>query len=131
MYLVIIKKFQSDLNERPYYTFQIEHLQSIDYQLMSKDWSVIDCVPVKGGGFEVHFGGEHSDVNSSDGFEYRVKAVALCPDSERAIEMAANLSDFVSHIDDYDTDRSPCAAPKNCLYMYIDNMVMADNPVIA
>ena len=131
MYLVIIKKTQSDLDKSPSYPFQIERLQSIDYQLISKEWSVIDCIPVKGGHFEVHFGGENSNVNSADGFEYRVKAVALCHDPAAAIEMAAHLSDYVLSIDEYGTDRAPTPAPKNCLYLYIDNMVGSDSPVIA
>ena len=127
MYLVTINKFENEVNDgiEIQHTFSIEQLQAIDYQLKSSTWSVLDCVPSKGGTFEVHFGGDDSNVrNSFGGIEYRIMAVYLCPCSASAIDAATNMVEFF----DDGCESTFCLDMITGTCLYLEGIVPPDKP---
>jgi len=85
MYLVIVEKRIVDKSFQ--FPVRFEKLQSFSYQLKSEGWSVLDCVPAKGGLFEVHYGrstGSPIDIEGD-----KVFCVMLAHDKYSAIGCAA------------------------------------------
>ena len=87
MYLVQIieKKVSDKWVESP----SIEKLQAFEFQLFSPEWCALDCIPEKGGSFEVHYG--HKMGQPLDDDSDRVVAVMIAPDSATALSCAARV----------------------------------------
>ena len=126
MYLVQMLKFKTDDGDY-YLSPKLERLQAFEYQLLSKKWSVIDCIPEKGAGFEVHFGGKNSEVWSDDGLEYTVAAVCVAADTLLALKTVGLMQLWLQNDTLQEDDINEHILEQDgILLMYVEDAVDSD-----
>lgn len=120
MYLIeVIRVKQGD---EIHYLPKIEEISAFQYQLRSDSLSVLDCESKSGHDFEVHYGKDSLDHGpcAEDCVTF---AVAIAPDSERAIKCACMLSmDCQPSPDDFIPVSDECEdfnkMPVGCVLMW-------------
>ena len=123
MYLVIVEKRIVDKSFQ--YPVNFEKLQCFSYQLKSKGWSVLDCVPEKGGSFEVHFGNEMGEPMNSD--EDKTFCVMLAHDAQSAIKCAGKATSMPASSD---VGSIFAKLPESCVLIWHETMSNADRFLI-